>query len=160
MAGIYAVGPQPGGVFDHNVVWNVSCGGNGAHALYIDQACSGTRWTNNVAFAVASAVLHVNYGLDNTVTNNVLVGGDYVPLPGVPPCSYPAGSLQGCAGRGGQQGCPAQQGYPLPRAAPDADPHGAPLQGTGPQAALVETPPATATHTGDVAAAADAPWAP
>lgn len=37
LAGIYAVGPQPGGVFDHNLVHNVSCGGNGAHALYIDQ---------------------------------------------------------------------------------------------------------------------------
>ena len=29
LAGIYAVGPQPGSKFDHNLVHNISCGGNG-----------------------------------------------------------------------------------------------------------------------------------
>lgn len=52
------------------------------------QACSGTRWTNNVAYGAESSVFHVNYGLNNSIINNVLTAGDYVPGPGAWPCSY------------------------------------------------------------------------
>ena len=86
MAGIYAVGPQPGSVYNNNLVYNISCGGNGAHAFYIDQACTGTTWSNNVGRLAQSALMHVNYGLNNTVVNNIFLAGDFIPGPGAWPC--------------------------------------------------------------------------
>ena len=60
MAGIYLVGPQHGGVVNNNVVFNITYGGNGAHAFYIDQAASGTRWTNNIGYMSTGAVCNPN----------------------------------------------------------------------------------------------------
>lgn len=93
LAAIYAVGPLPGSIFDHNLVYNVSCGGNGAHAFYIDQACSATTWSNNVAYDIESSVFHVNYGLNNLIINNIFFAGSYVSPNGSWPCSYPPDCL-------------------------------------------------------------------
>ena len=72
LAGIYLVGPQPGSVVDGNVVTNISNGGSGAHAFYLDQACSGTTWRNNIGAASKASLLQCHYGMDNVISNNIL----------------------------------------------------------------------------------------
>lgn len=106
MGGIYAVGPQPGSVYSGNLVHDIEPGGNGAHALYIDQSCSNTLWSGNVGYRARTAVVNLNYGQDNVLVNNILAyptdaGWSPMPPPGrtslpdnssnnspVWPCSY------------------------------------------------------------------------
>ncbi len=88
LAGIYAVGGQRGTVVERNLVRDVFAGANGAHALYLDQACSGTVWRYNVAHSVGAAVAQQHYGLDNALDNNVIAFP--TPRPVSPwPCTFP-----------------------------------------------------------------------
>ena len=79
LAGVYAVGPQPGTTVERNLVHDVFAGANGAHALYLDQACSSTAWRLNVAHSTGTAVAQQHYGLDNAIDNNVLAFPTAVP---------------------------------------------------------------------------------
>jgi cyanophycinase len=98
LAGIYLVGPQPGTIVDGNIVTNITNGGSGAHAFYIDQACSGTVFRRNIGVAAQASTLQVHYGMDNAVENNILAYPTDAVAPW--PCSYapdcgPAGVRSG-----------------------------------------------------------------
>lgn len=100
MAGIYLVGPQEGSIVNNNVVFNISYGGNGAHAFYIDQAASGTTWTNNIGYLASGAVFQIHYGVNNTIYNNIIASPSNRFLKW--PCSFPP-DCSLCGLRSGKQ---------------------------------------------------------
>jgi hypothetical protein len=100
MAGIYLVGPQSGTVVNNNVVFNITYGGNGAHAFYIDQAASGTMWTNNIGYLASGAVFQIHYGVNNTISNNIIASPSNRYLKW--PCSFPS-DCSLCGLRSGKQ---------------------------------------------------------
>jgi hypothetical protein len=100
MAGIYLVGPQANTVINNNIVFNITYGGNGAHAFYIDQAASGTLWTNNIGYMATGAVFQIHYGINNIIRNNIIASPSNRYL--VWPCSFPA-DCSLCGLRSGKQ---------------------------------------------------------
>ena len=111
LAGIYLVGPQPGSVVDGNLVTNVTNGGSGAHALYIDQACSGAVFRRNIGVAAKASTLQVHYGMGNVIDNNILAFPTDAVAPW--PCSYapdcgPAGVRSGKHPDGSGEGAYSQ----------------------------------------------------
>jgi hypothetical protein len=89
LAGIYLVGPQRGTRVTNNLIRDVFAGANGAHALYLDQACTGVNASFNVAYRTGSAVAQQHYGLDNVLDNNVFAFPTSQP-PSPWPCTFAA----------------------------------------------------------------------
>lgn len=87
LSGIYLVGPMPGSLVESNYVDNITYGGNGAHAFYADQACSGVTWRGNVGATAQSALFNVHYAMNNTIENNILFSPTLAHATW--PCSYP-----------------------------------------------------------------------
>lgn len=77
LAGIYTLGVQPGTVIRNNVVSDVYSFDYGAWGIYLDQGSSQIRVENNLAYRTSQGGFHLNYGLDNVLTNNIFaLGGE------------------------------------------------------------------------------------
>ena len=88
LGGVYLVGAQDT-VVENNLVHDVFAGANGAHAFYLDQACSGATVRRNVAYHTGTAVLQQHYGLGNLFDNNVAAFPTATPASPWP-CSFAA----------------------------------------------------------------------
>ena len=72
MGCIYNLGVSPGLAIDNNVCHDTRAATYGAWGLYLDEGSSDAAVTNNVVYATYSAGLHLHYGANLSVTNNVL----------------------------------------------------------------------------------------
>jgi hypothetical protein len=72
MGCIYNLGISPGLSIDHNVCHDTRAATYGAWGVYLDEGSSDAAVTSNVVFSTYSAGLHLHYGANLSVTNNVL----------------------------------------------------------------------------------------
>ena len=75
MGGIYLLGPQKGTVVAENRIHDVSCAQYGAWGIYLDEGSSFVTLEKNVVFRAMSNCLHLHYGSQNVVRNNLFFGG-------------------------------------------------------------------------------------
>lgn len=75
LAGIYVLGPQPSTRVTGNLVHDVTGASYGGWGLYLDEGATGVTMSHNVVHAAGNEDLHLHYGRDNVVHNNLLGGG-------------------------------------------------------------------------------------
>ena len=68
----YNLGISPGLSIDHNVCHDTRAATYGAWGIYLDEGSSDAAVTSNVVFSTYSAGLHLHYGANLSVSNNVL----------------------------------------------------------------------------------------
>lgn len=76
MGGIYMLGRQSGTVVSENRIHDVKCHVYGAWGIYLDEGSSNMMVENNVVYNTGKESLHLHYGRDNVIRNNVLYGED------------------------------------------------------------------------------------
>jgi hypothetical protein len=69
---VYNLGTSPGLLVDHNLCHDVAGATYGSWGLYMDEGTSDSVWSNNIVHSTKSAGLHIHYGVNNVVLNNVL----------------------------------------------------------------------------------------
>lgn len=74
MGGIYLLGRQSGTVVSENRVHDVKCHVYGAWGIYLDEGSSNMTVENNVVYNTGKESMHLHYGRDNVIRNNVLYG--------------------------------------------------------------------------------------
>ena len=74
MGGIYTLGRQSGTVISENCVHDVRCLEYGAWGIYLDEGSSNITVENNVVWGTGKESIHIHWGTDNTVRNNVFLG--------------------------------------------------------------------------------------
>ncbi len=73
MGGIYTLGRQSGTVISENCVHDVKCLEYGAWGIYLDEGSSNITVENNVVWGTGKESMHIHWGTDNTVRNNIFV---------------------------------------------------------------------------------------
>ncbi len=78
MGGIYTLGLQRGTVLSGNIIHDVSCDeetgmGYGGWGLHLDEGTSYVTVEKNLIYHCSSQGLHVHYGMQNLVQNNIFV---------------------------------------------------------------------------------------
>ena len=71
MGAIYTLGRQNGTVISENRVHDVKCLEYGAWGIYLDEGSSHITVENNVVWGTGKESMHIHWGTDNTVRNNV-----------------------------------------------------------------------------------------
>ena len=74
MGGIYMLGRQSGTVISENRVHDVRCHVYGAWGIYLDEGSSNMTVENNVVYNTGKESVHLHYGRDNVIRNNMLYG--------------------------------------------------------------------------------------
>ena len=74
MGGIYLLGRQSGTVVSENRVHDVKCHVYGAWGIYLDEGSSNMTVENNVVYNTGKESVHLHYGRDNVIRNNILYG--------------------------------------------------------------------------------------
>ena len=74
MGGIYTLGRQSGTVISENRVHDVKCLEYGAWGIYLDEGSSDITVENNVVWGTGRECIHIHWGTDNTVRNNIFLG--------------------------------------------------------------------------------------
>lgn len=74
MGGIYLLGRQSGTVVSENRIHDVKCHVYGAWGIYPDEGSSNMTIENNAVYNTGKESLHLHYGRDNVIRNNVLYG--------------------------------------------------------------------------------------
>jgi parallel beta-helix repeat protein len=70
LGGIYTLGTR-GGTVRNNVVHDVTCFAERARGIYLDEGTTGLLVENNVAYRCTSSGLHLHYGRENLIRNNI-----------------------------------------------------------------------------------------
>ncbi|MBP3376630.1 MAG: right-handed parallel beta-helix repeat-containing protein [Clostridia bacterium] len=73
MGGIYTLGRQSGTVISENRVHDVKCLEYGAWGIYLDEGSSNITVENNVVWGTGKQAIHIHWGTDNTVRNNIFL---------------------------------------------------------------------------------------
>jgi parallel beta-helix repeat protein len=68
--GIYTLAQQPGTAIRHNLISNIS-GTDISRGIYLDQSSSHMTIENNLVYDTLGASMHIHYGADNTIRNNI-----------------------------------------------------------------------------------------
>ncbi len=75
MGGIYTLAAQPHSVLHHNTIHHVAAdpseGGYGGWGVYLDEGSSHITVEQNLVYACGSQSLHIHYGADNIIRNNI-----------------------------------------------------------------------------------------
>ena len=71
MGGIYTLGRQSGTVISENRIHDVRCSEYGAWGIYLDEGSSLITVENNVVWGTGKESMHIHWGTENTVRNNV-----------------------------------------------------------------------------------------
>ena len=74
MGGIYMLGRQSGTVISENRIHDVKCNVYGAWGIYLDEGSSNMTVENNVVYNTGKESVHLHYGRDNVIRNNLLCG--------------------------------------------------------------------------------------
>lgn len=72
MGCIYNLGVSAGLLVDHNLCHDTAAATYGAWGLYLDEGTSDATFSNNIIFNTYAASVHLHYGANLTITNNVL----------------------------------------------------------------------------------------
>ena len=72
MGCIYNLGVSAGLLVDHNLCHDTAAATYGAWGLYLDEGTSDATFSNNIIFNTYAASVHLHYGSNLTITNNVL----------------------------------------------------------------------------------------
>lgn len=75
MAGIYTLGIQPGTILRGNIIHDINAAAYGGWAYYFDEGSSEILMENNIGFRTNHNALHLHYGKENRVKNNILASG-------------------------------------------------------------------------------------
>ena len=75
MGGIYMLGVSPNTIIEGNVIKHVSDNSYGGWGIYFDEGASYIVARNNLTMFTQSAGLHLHYGRDNVVENNIFAFG-------------------------------------------------------------------------------------
>lgn len=70
LGGIYTLGISPGTVIDHNWISDVNSFNYGSWGIYLDQASTDIRVSNNLVYDTGGALFHQHWGVRNVVENN------------------------------------------------------------------------------------------
>lgn len=76
MGGIYMLGRQSGTVISENRIHDIRCHVYGAWGIYLDEGSSNMTVENNVVYNTGKESVHLHYGRDNVIRNNLLWGGE------------------------------------------------------------------------------------
>lgn len=71
MGGIYTLGAQRGTVIADNRIHNIRCKTYGAWGIYLDEGSGQITVERNVVYGAQTECLHLHYGQNNVVKNNV-----------------------------------------------------------------------------------------
>ena len=74
MGGIYLLGRQCGTVVADNRIHDVVCQNYGAWGIYLDEGSSCITVEGNAVYRTGTECLHMHYGSQNTVRNNIFYG--------------------------------------------------------------------------------------
>lgn len=74
MGGIYLLGTQHGTVIAENRIHDVVCQNYGAWGIYLDEGSSCITVENNAVYHTCNECIHLHYGAQNTVRNNIFYG--------------------------------------------------------------------------------------
>jgi hypothetical protein len=75
MGGVYTLGVQPGTAIRGNVIHDIERANYGGWAIYLDEGSSHILVENNVCYDLSSECLHIHYGRENMVRNNIFAFG-------------------------------------------------------------------------------------
>lgn len=75
MGGVYTLGVQPGTEVNGNLIYNVEKSNYGGWGVYFDEGSSHIIAQNNICINMSSQPFHQHYGRENTLRNNIFVGG-------------------------------------------------------------------------------------
>lgn len=75
MGGIYTLGEQPGTQIVGNLISDVQCARYGAWGIYLDEGSASISVTNNLAYNLGSAAIHLHWGRDIDIESNILALG-------------------------------------------------------------------------------------
>ena len=70
LGGIYTLGTR-GGTVRNNLVHDVTCFSERARGIYLDEGTTGLRVENNIVYRCTSSGIHLHYGRDNIIRNNI-----------------------------------------------------------------------------------------
>ena len=70
LGGIYTLGTR-GGTLRNNVVHDVTCFLERARGIYLDEGTTGLLVENNVVYRCTTSGIHLHYGRDNLIRNNI-----------------------------------------------------------------------------------------
>ena len=76
LGGIYLLGRQSGTVVCENRIHDVKCHVYGAWGIYLDEGSSNMTVENNVVYNTGKESVHLHYGRDNVIRNNILYGNN------------------------------------------------------------------------------------
>jgi parallel beta-helix repeat protein len=75
LGGIYTLGTR-GGTVRNNVVHDVTCFRERARGIYLDEGTTGLLVENNVVYRCTSSGIHLHYGRENVIRNNIVAFND------------------------------------------------------------------------------------
>jgi parallel beta-helix repeat protein len=70
LGGIYTLGTR-GGTVRNNLVHDVTCFSERARGIYLDEGTTGLLVENNIVYRCTSSGIHLHYGRENRVRNNI-----------------------------------------------------------------------------------------
>lgn len=76
MGAIYMLGVQPGTVINNNVIHDVTDREENGWGIYLDEGSSYMTIENNLVYRVSTETMHIHYGENNRVVNNIFALGD------------------------------------------------------------------------------------
>jgi len=76
MGGIYTLGKQYGSLIIGNYIHNVKSATYGGWGIYLDEASTGFRIEKNIVYGTTSHSMHIHWGRENIIKNNILAFGE------------------------------------------------------------------------------------